>query len=126
MTAPKIDPETVARYLAYTVIWTSDGVVPVPDPCGDWVRSSDYQALAARVAELLDAHDTMGNLWAKGAAERQVALGRAEAAEAKLAAKEAEAEKLRKVLQAIAETPNYPSASWMQDIARAALQETER
>lgn len=40
---------------------------------------------AARIEELIEARDTMGHLWAKEAAEKQVALGRIEALEAKLA-----------------------------------------
>ena len=45
-------PEDVARYGSYEIMWSQDGHEPKPSPEGQWVRFADYEALAARLAEV--------------------------------------------------------------------------
>jgi predicted LPLAT superfamily acyltransferase len=47
--------------------------------------AADWDEAADHIEALTEARDTMGHLWAKEAAERQVALGRIDELEAKLA-----------------------------------------
>ena len=51
----------------------------------DKVTVGDARDAALRIEELIEARDTMGHLWAKEAAEKQVALGRIEALEQQVA-----------------------------------------
>ncbi len=83
-------PEAVARMLI-KLRKLEQSAKPYVISKADRLKTADMlEALAARVAELDVALETMSNLWAKEAAARQVAEGRAEAAEAQLAARNAE------------------------------------
>jgi hypothetical protein len=79
-----------------------------------FLQSPLYGDAADRIEALTEARDMMGRLWAKEAAERQVALGRIDELEAKLA-------KAVQALDKIAGKAPYADDPY--DIARTTLAE---
>jgi hypothetical protein len=137
---PKIDPKTLAR------IWPQGGYAPGNYHCkcshcgntfiGDKrafeCHDCVIKALAARVAELEAYNAANLRIIAQTADDAAKWKSRAEAAEAKLAAKEAETEKLRDALTGIKRAGQARMASYGDEhsyyyfTASAALQETGR
>ena len=79
--------------------------------------AADWDEAADRIEVLTEARDTMGHLWAKEAAEKQVALGRIDELEAKLA------KVVRTMREAVTtwEQPHYGDMDWAVDHGSEAI-----
>jgi septation ring formation regulator EzrA len=83
---------------------------------------------ADRIEALRDARDTMGNLWAKEAAEKQVALERIEALTEQLEAARADAKKAEAYAEELEEKLRARTAerNHANDVTDAAIEEVNR